>query len=572
MDALFPLKIDIPDINEKKEFPDAFHLIINTLRVAPLKRVNFLLTKEAEIKGIKYYENKIYLLGQLIKNDKPISIYYIEIFDIIRKDIEIEFLNNSVFIKVDNIRNKEESFLFNQDLFDKNNKKIDKINIFDIYEEFEIYYRIHSEKKNVNSLKLLISSTLNLLKLNKEEANLTLFLALFIKEHSFLIEKVNLDEILLNMKNKGDLNRISNDALYKIIDTNKQNKKYLEIYFIYLILSEKVETIHMLLKDGCLNEQLIFESLKKYYNIFSNSVQLFPKFTFLIKIANSFDKIGSILKCSKDLVDFIFFLNEGKELIMKYFYKEKNSFYIENFFDLDKVFTQKFDEDFYLVLDSLKQFEKKCKKKFIALHPEILDYILYKGNIESKIFAMIYGKQELFDDKRFSYFLEELEINKNINSLNNFVIIEIIDISSHMDKKMRFKTIIFLFKSIKFEQLNEKIKPYFSKMMKNIFDYYLENPKYYKELIHDLIKEIKEKVNALKTLDIFEYIFICIDKFIEKEKNLKEFNIKGGDIIDLINIISNKYLSLLNEIKNENVENEKGFFDITSKILFKLQI
>ena len=566
MDALFPLKIDIPDISEKKESSQSLLFYLPKILEEPTTRVNFLFTREAKIKRIKYYKNNIYLLGELTKNDKPILIYYIESFYTIGKGIEIEFLNNSVFIKCDNKKKGEESFLFNQDLFDKNNKKIDKLNIFDIYEEFEIYYRIHSEKKNVNSLKLLISSTLNLLKSSKEEANLTLFLALFIKEHSFMIGKVNLDEILLNMKNKGDLTKISNDVLYKIIDANKQNKKYIEIYFIYLILSQKVETIHMLLKDGCLNEQLIFYYLEKYKMIFSHSVQLFPKFEFLIEISNSFDKIKSILKCSNDLVDFIYFLNEEKEFIIKYIDK-KNCLRIDDFF-YSSEFIQIFDEDFYLVLDNLKQFEIKCNKNFLDFHPKILDFIFERRNIESIIFVWMIGeKQKCLKFDIFKYVFKKLKAIKNINSLNNFVIIEAIDILLNMKGEM-IEQIIFLFKSIKFEKLNEKIKPFFSKMMNNIVNNYLENPKYYKVLIHDLIKEIKEKVNAFKRLDIFEYIFICIDKFIDKEKNLKEFNIEGGDIIDLINIISNKYLSLLNEIKNENVENEKGFFDITSKLIY----
>ena len=111
------------------------------------------------------------------------------------------------------------------------------------------------------------------------------------------------------MKNKGDLTKILNEQLYEIINVNKQNKKYIEIYLIYLILTQKTETVTALLKDGDINEQSIIESIEKYQKIFSNSVKLFPKYTFLIKFANSFNKIESILRCSKDLADFIYFLN-----------------------------------------------------------------------------------------------------------------------------------------------------------------------------------------------------------------------------------------------------------------------
>ena len=143
MDVLFPLKIDIPDINEEGQSYFSYFNYFKT----PIIRLNVLFTREAKIEKINFYKNKIYLLGELKKNNKPISVYYIEICDRIQGDIEIKFFDNSLFIKVDNINKGEESFLFNQDLFDKNNEKIDKLNIFDIYEEFEIYYRIHSEKK-----------------------------------------------------------------------------------------------------------------------------------------------------------------------------------------------------------------------------------------------------------------------------------------------------------------------------------------------------------------------------------------------------------------------------------------
>ena len=107
-----------------------------------------------------------------------------------------------------------------------------------------------------------------------------------------------------------------------------------------------------------------------------------------------------------------------------------------------------------------------------------------------------------------------------------------------------------MFKSIKFENLNEKIKPIFSKIIKNDLDYFLSEP----NLIFNLIKEIIEKVNILKKIDTFEYVFICIDKFIEKEK---DFNIKD-EMKKLINIMSKKFLTILGEIKNEKISNENN--------------
>ena len=560
METLFPIKINIPDMNDnEKPFSYFFKIPI---------RLNFLFTCETNIKEIKIVEyKKIFQIGEIIKeNKKSFSIYYIEIFDQIGKDIEIKFLDKTFLIKTNDTK-LGVSFLFNQSLFDKNNKKIDKLNIFDIYEEFEIYYRIHSEKKNMNSLKLLISSTLNYLKANKEESNFTLFLTLFIKEHSQIIN--NIDDILVNMKNKGDLKRISHDELYKIVLANKKNEKYMEIYLIYIILSQKTELINALLKDGYLNEQSIFDCLKKYIKIFSNSVQLFPKFTPLLKLANSFDKIESILKCSKDLIDFIYFINEEKELILKYI-DEKYCLRIENFFDLEWAFKQQFDEDYYLALNNIREFEIKFKKNFFNLDLDMFYKIFLKdGNLKPIIFNWIFEEKELrlkFPIKKILYFISS-RMNIEMIYINNFETIQIIDILSNfteeIDEKYFGFTFIILLKNIKFEKLKEKIKPFFSKILSNIIDKILKNSKVSENFINEIISVIKGKVDTAKKINDFVYIFICVDKFI-KEKDLNILK----NLIDLIVIISNKYLTLLNEIKNEEIENENDFAEITSKLIY----
>ena len=215
-------------MDDKKDFSSVSSDFFDYLFARP-KRLNFLFAYDSKISEIKIdtKKYKIYQLGEIIKENISFMTYYIEIFGVIELPIEIKILDKIFLIKADDIKH-EIYFLFNQSLFDKNNKKIEKLNNFDIYEEFETYYRIHSEKKNMNSLNLLISSTINLLKSNKEESNFTLFLTLFIKEHSQL--KENIEPILKNMKNKGDLNRISNDELYKIILDNKKNNQYKEVY------------------------------------------------------------------------------------------------------------------------------------------------------------------------------------------------------------------------------------------------------------------------------------------------------------------------------------------------------
>ena len=510
METLFPLKIEIPDINISEDSSLFYQMLRGST-----KRLNFLFANDSN--KIKIAENSnIYQLGEIKKNNRTFLIYYIEIYDRIMKDIEIKILNNSFWIKADDI-NKEISFLFNQPFYDKN-KKIIKTKFFDIYEEFEIYYRIHSEKKNMNSLKLLVSSTLKFLKANKEKSNFSLFLSLFIKEHSQLIKNINIEGILINMKNKGDLKRIPYDELLKIALANKQNKIYMEIYLIYIILSQNTELIIGLLEDEYLNEQSIFDCLKKYEKIFSNSVQLFPKFTPLLEMANSFDKIKSILKCSKDLTDFVYFINEKKELILKYI-DEKKCLRIEDFFDLKFAFEQQFDEDYYLALNNIEEFEIKFKKRFFNLDMIYQLFFFNNRNIKPIIFNWIIGEKEFllkFPIKDFLYLIEKGK--KKMIYINNFETIQIIDMLSNfteeIDEKYFGFTFIVLFNNIKFEELNEKIKPIFSKILSNIIDKILKSSRVSEKFINEIINVIKEKVDTVKKINDFLYIFICIDKFI----------------------------------------------------------
>ena len=126
-----------------------------------------------------------------------------------------------------------------------------------------------------------------------------------------------------------------------------------------------------------------------FEKIYKNTVQLFPRFTPLLKMARSFDKIKSILKCSKNLVDFIYFINEEKEFILKYI-DEKNCLRIEDFFDLEWAFKQQFDEDYYLALNNIREFEIKFKKNFFNLDLDMFYKCFFDcENLKAIIFIWI---------------------------------------------------------------------------------------------------------------------------------------------------------------------------------------
>ena len=172
---LFPLKFDIPDEIENKNKKSAYDdFDLKEKRGS----ICFLFSSKTEIKEIFFeHKNTVYFLGTIIKNEKCSFIYYIEVFEILpNTKIKMEIHDKSFFINTNEKMHLGKNFLFNQYLYDKEDKKIDKLNCFDIYEEFEIYYRIHFEKKNNKSLNWLISSVIINIKSGNKELKFMFFL------------------------------------------------------------------------------------------------------------------------------------------------------------------------------------------------------------------------------------------------------------------------------------------------------------------------------------------------------------------------------------------------------------
>ena len=223
MDALFPLKVNEPNF-EQSDILSTFFKVNRIDRI-----VCFLFSSEVKIeeKNINT-KNKVYLLGEIVKNEKTSYIYYIEALSS-NSNITIHTSeNNSFYFKINNKEiNFQKNFLYNKSLFVKEDKIINKLNCFDICEEFEIYYRIHAENKNKNSLKLLITSTINIIKdYDNEISNFSFLLTILMKNTLNLTDtdEKDIDLILSNIKNKGDLTEISKDELIKIFIARKKGK------------------------------------------------------------------------------------------------------------------------------------------------------------------------------------------------------------------------------------------------------------------------------------------------------------------------------------------------------------
>ena len=557
MDSLLPLKFESIDIPDN---PDNLSGIVFRREI-----ICFLFSSEAKKEEINIdSKNNIYYLGEILKEQKKLNIYYIEALGsniYSNSKLKMEVSNKPLFIKLNENLSREKNFLFNQILLDKNGEKIDKLNCFDIDEEFEIYYRIHSMKKNINSLKSLISSVVNMFENKSEESNFSFFLTVLMNDDLKLMEKeYKLDSILSKIKNKGDLSKISEDKISKIVSGIKDEKFRQRILFIYLILSQNIKEPFKFIYANKVKYESNIDCFDKYKNLFLKSVQLFPKFTFLIHRTHSFDEIKIILKCSNSLTDFIYTVNEKKEEILEAKRENKDNILILNeFFSLENGFNQNFDEEFYFALNNIREFEIKMNKKVLKLDYE--EYLKrYYDEMKKK--EKKPEKSAIIKLSIFAYLLDEkLDINyifKNVldlkaYSFNNFEIIELIDIIIKDDilEDDEFKDkLLNLILEIKFEKINKKLKQFFSKIKWDYIFEYLEFS----------IKIITNMIDNIKNINNFEYIFIILDKLIAKEKKqcdkeeIQEKNLNNElyqkNIYIIIEKLLKKFIFFLDSNKN----------------------
>ena len=290
-----------------------------------MKTICFLFLSEAKIEDINIdTQKKIYPSGEIVKNEKKLNIYYIESSSSFsNQKIKIEIAKNSFNINLEKTEvDLPMNFLFDKYLFDKKDQKIGKLNCFDIFEEFDTYYRIHSEKNNKEYLKSLIKSSFNIIKYDEEKSNFSFFLTMLMKDSFNTIDLEAVNKNLQNIKNKGDLTKISKDELYHTVITKERIGKIMIL--IYLILSEqKFEEIKGFLMNNGLEVEELFKCLEEYKNLFLHSLKLSPKYNYLFEISDSLYQIKTILKCSNSLTDFIYSLNENKENIENILFNKK---------------------------------------------------------------------------------------------------------------------------------------------------------------------------------------------------------------------------------------------------------
>ena len=353
MDSLFPIKIDIPDIDLNTIYQDQGFFGGKRTSIC------FIISREEnESLKIMNGKNKVYNLGKIEKGQKNVYIDYIEIFESgDSTDISIEINNKILFIK-DIKLNGEQIFIFNNLLLKDKNKNIRKLNFFSFKEVFEIYYKIHSEK-NKNSMKFLSNSIINFCQTNDSDIDFSFFITIFTKKLIRNELKV-IEPILMNIKKVGDLTIISKKDLYQIV---QDNENILIIKLIYMMLQDVEELLKTII-DNKIAKQILFKYLGKM-NYFFGILELYPKYSFLIDISESIKEIKIILKCSKNFCDLIDIINEKKNKISELLKNDKETIMIESYKIKD--FYKVFDEKLYSTLNSINVFEKKSKIKLFDM-------------------------------------------------------------------------------------------------------------------------------------------------------------------------------------------------------------
>ena len=141
-----------------------------------------------------------------------------------------------------------------------------------------------------------------------------------------------------------------------------------------------------------------------------------------------------------------------------------------------------------------------------------------------------------------------------LRRFNNFEIIEIIELlSNHNKDKGDLNYLFELVKAIKFENLDEKLMPFFSRIKWEIFcGENIKYIKYYNEIVFYFIQ-------SLSKLNDIEYVFIILEKFIkninikkkirEKQKNNEKIKYQKDEyeesLIEIIKLLLEKYLSFI---------------------------
>jgi len=489
--------------------------------------------KKEEINVIDYKYERI----QIAETEKEGKNYIVEcikikaLLDKYTIKLEVGKKSYDLFIRY------KKNFFFDLIFIEQTIKKEVKLNCFNIYEEFYIYCKLISQN---DIKKLLISSTLDIFEKRQKNSSLSFFLIILLYSLKNNIKIINnIEKLLLNIQEKGDLTKINGQNLISQLKMYEKGSPFYDALLIYSIFEKS-----NLLKE--IEKSIIFEILGKYRNLFSYSSKLFPDYSFLIKLSKSLNDLKIILKHSFGLSDLIYLLNENKEYIMENLIDNK-PLALTDFID-EKTFSEPFEQNIYLALNDIKKYEKKINKKiFKSNYNELITILKNKDDVTSQLRIILFAHQrKVFLDKEIIY---HILWEKNLKKLNDIELILVIDILLNNENKHSntFKYFIQYINEIKFENIDENFKLFFSKIIKWDIECY--------KLI---------LLNIKKSQLILEFILFLIDKLSE--------NLKGDEFIKEFNSlnleIEKQALEFINNNKNvsNNYEMTKNILDYIFRI------
>lgn len=259
------------------------------------------------------------------------------------------------------------------------------------------------------------------------------------------------------------------------------------------------------------------------------SLTLFPDYSFLLKLCESLDEIKTFLKCSIGLYDFICIFNENKESISIYLNK-REALILDGLIE-EKSFSKSFDQNFWIALIDIKEYQIKINKKFFKVN-----IYNYENNISKLRFLLFLYLIDIFT----------IEINDICNILlktkiigfNNIELILIIDALLNNNANKDF--FINFIKEIVFENLDNEFILFFSK-----------NIKWDIKFIIIIASNIKISLSNI------EFILLLINEI----KNMKEVNF----IIEDIQI---KFIEFIANLKINSNDKNKKIIQIASKLIY----
>ena len=493
----------------------------------------------------------------------------LELFEItgsISHGIQIKIDNNIYLLPITDTL-KKNNFLFNKFLIKENSKLKIKLNSLNINEEFDIYYAFFNKKSN-EAINDLISSSLDLL---KENSTLSFYLNIFMKHPKIYI---NNEKILLDIMFPGDLSNLDIEYFKNIL--KNESIIYSDLEVIFYIFKD----IDYIKKNITTNnyKSLIFDCLDKYRKLFRNSVSIsFSTYSFLICESDSIQRIKSVLKCIDNFTDFINIINENKEHISKFIKNikkddlkklkdNKNLIIIDEFFDIEAIFSEAIKENTYISLISIREFETKNNQEILC----ILSQDFYKT--ESLIRKMIFLYFRGFETKKLLLFFNQKKDYLKNFSFNNYEILAIFDILYNGNVNDNFIILEYLLKQINYCKIDNDLINFYSEMKLEVI---LGNLNYFEKIISTIIYNITN-------LKGYEFLFILINKI---EGSINNFLIEGKKEIEnedkgffkmkdeikeinfIISKLQEKYIQIWKDNSIQNTE-EDDIIKISSKLMF----